>query len=423
MCNLMKLIAFTLILSSAPVSAEPIDRATQVRIDRVLKATPLIDGHNDLPWELRNGYGSRVETTDIARASDKLAIPLMTDIARLRAGRVGGQFWSVYIPASVAEPAAIQMTIEQIDTVYRLVARYPRDLEIARTAADIVRIHKAGRIASLIGIEGGHQIGNSLAALRQFHALGARYMTLTHFLNNDWADSATDDPVHHGLIGFGKQVVREMNRIGMIVDLSHVSPETMKAALALTSAPVMFSHSDARALNDYPRNVPDDVLALVAANGGIVMVNFYPSHLSGPYTAWSADRAGEAARLKSLYTGQPDRAKTALEAWGRSHVAPVVRIATVADHIDYIARLAGHDNVGIGGDLDGIEATVPGLGGVDGYPNLFVELIRRGWTDANLAKLAGGNMLRVMRRVEAVAAAAKATGVPPEFTATGKQSD
>jgi membrane dipeptidase len=416
MIKCLKLFALSLVLSPLVAKAQAIDPVTQARIDRLSKATPLIDGHNDLPWELRNKYGSRVEATDISHASDKLPTPLMTDMARLHAGHVGGQFWSVYIPATVTGPAAIQMTIEQIDVVHRLAAYYPRDLEMAYTASDIVRIHKAGRVASLIGIEGGHQIGNSLAALRQFYALGARYMTLAHFLNNDWADSATDDPLHHGLTDFGRQVVREMNRIGMMIDLSHVSPETMKAALTVTTAPVIFSHSDARALNDYPRNVPDDVLKLVATNGGIVMVNFYPSHLSAAYTSWSADHAGEQARTKSLYTGQPDRAKAAVAAWEKAHPAPAVTVAAVADHIDYIAKVAGHDHVGIGGDLDGIEVTIPGLSGVDGYPNLFAELIRRGWSDGDLAKLAGGNMLRVMRGVEKVAEAAR--GSLPEMTET-----
>jgi membrane dipeptidase len=415
------LTSLVVMLCPAGVTAQTIDRATQLRIDRVLKATPLIDGHNDLPWELRNRYGSRVETTDIAAGSDKLPTPLMTDMARLKTGRVGGQFWSVYIPASASGSAAIQMTIEQIDIVRRMVARYPRDLEMAYTAADIVRVHEIGRVASLIGIEGGHQIGNNLAALRQFYVLGARYMTLAHFLNNDWADSATDDPVHHGLADFGKQVVREMNRIGMMVDLSHVSPETMKAALAVTTAPVIFSHSDARALNDYPRNVPDDVLRLVAANGGVVMVNFYPAHLSSIYTAWSSDRTGQQAKAKALYTGQPDRAKAAVARWTSDHPAPTVTIAAVADHIDHIVKIAGIDHVGIGGDLDGIEATIAGLGGVDGYPNLLAELIHRGWSDADLGRLAGGNMLRVMRRVEAVAAASATE--PPAITETKSLAD
>ncbi|MDB5701694.1 MAG: rane dipeptidase [Sphingomonadales bacterium] len=421
MGNILKLAGLIVVFAPAMASAQPVDRTTQARIERVLKTTPLIDGHNDLPWELRNRYGSRVETTDITKGSDKLVTPLMTDMARLHAGHVGGQFWSVYIPANVTGPAAVQMTIEQIDIVHRLVTRHPGDLEMAYTAADIVRIHKAGRIASLIGIEGGHQIGNNLAALRQFYALGARYMTLAHFLNNDWADSATDDPVHHGLTGFGKQVVREMNRIGMMVDLSHVSSETMKAALSVTTAPVIFSHSDARALNDHPRNVPDEVLKLVAANGGVVMVNFYPAHLSTAYFAWATDRAGETARTKALYTGQPDRAKAALGLWEKAHPAPVVSIATVADHIDHIVQTAGHDHVGIGGDLDGIEATIPGLGGVDGYPNLFAELIRRDWSDGDLGKLAGGNLLRVMHRVEAIAAAGRMA--PPEMSETKPVTD
>jgi len=400
--------AGTLALLLTPsLHAQTIPPATQARIDRILKATPLIDGHNDLPWELRDKFGSRVETTDIAKDAQRLSPPLMTDMARLRAGRVGGQFWSVYIPAEVAGAAAIQMTLEQIDIVHRLAARYPGDLEMAYTAADIVRVHKSGRVASLIGIEGGHQIGNSLAALRQFHALGARYMTLTHFLNTDWADSATDDPKFGGLSPFGLKVIAEMNRIGMFVDLSHVSPATMKAALAATRAPVIFSHSDARALNDAPRNVPDDVLKLMPGNGGVVMVNFYPGHLSPQFTAWSADRAAEEARGKVYFNGQPERRKAALDRWDSEHPLPVVSVALVADHIEHVAQVAGVDHVGIGADLDGIERTVTGLGGVDGYPLLFAELIKRGWSDADLAKLAGGNLLRAMAAMEKVAAGMK----------------
>ena len=395
-----------------PAAAQAIDAATQARIDRILRATPLIDGHNDLPWELREKYASKVETTDVSANSNKLPSPLQTDMARLRAGRVGGQFWSVYVPADLTGGAAVQATVEQIDIVKRLAAKYPRDLELAMTAADVVRIHKAGRIASLIGMEGGHQIGNSLAALRQIYALGARYMTLTHFRNNDWADSATDDPKHNGLAPFGKQTIAEMNRLGMILDLSHISPKAMTDGLAATKAPVMFSHSDARALNDHPRNVPDEVLKLLLANGGVVMVNFYPGHLSQAVTAWNAVRAAEEARGKVYFNGQPDRRNAAMEAWDKSNPKPATSIGLVADHIDHIARVAGHDHVGIGGDLDGIGGeAVTGLGGVDGYPRLFAELIRRGWNDADLAKLAGGNILRVMRGVEATAAAMK--NVPP----------
>jgi membrane dipeptidase len=394
-------------VSSALAQVSP---AVQARIDRILKATPLIDGHNDLPEQLRDNYRNDVEGTDVAANGDKLPKPVMTDMARLHAGRVGGQFWSVYISASVRGDEAIRQTLEQIDVVKRLAAKYPKDLELATTAADVVRIHKAGRVASLIGIEGAHQMGGSMAALRMFYDLGARYMTLAHFLNNDVADSATDNPVHGGLSPFGKAVVGEMNRLGMIVDLSHVSPDAMKATLAITKAPVMFSHSDARALSDHPRNVPDDVLALVRANGGVVMVNFYPGHLSAAVLARGADRAAEEAKAKVLFNGQPERVKATMAAWDAAHPAPVTPVSVVADHIDHIAKVAGHDAVGLGGDLDGIDTVVPGLDSVGGYPLLFAELIKRGWSDADLAKLAGGNILRVMRGVEATAAAMK--GVP-----------
>ncbi len=404
---------------AVPAAAQTIDAATQARIDRILKATPLIDGHNDLPWELRDKFGSRVETTDLARSSDTLTPPLMTDIARMRAGRMGAQFWSVWIPAEVTGPAAVQMTLEQIDIVHRLVARYPGDLAMAYTADDIVRLHKSGKIASLIGIEGGHQIGNNLAALRQFQLLGVRYMTLTHFLNNEWADSATDDPKFGGLAPFGLQVVAEMNRIGMFLDLSHVSPATMKAALAATTAPAIFSHSDARALNDVPRNVPDDVLKMLPANGGVVMVNFYPGHLSPQMTIWSAARSAQEAQNKVFFNGRPEQRRAAIDAWDKANPAPVVAIALVADHIEHIAKVAGIDHVGIGGDLDGVERTVAGLEGTDGYPRLFAELIRRGWSDADLAKLAGGNLLRAMRAMEAVAAASRSKA--PIFTETAKR--
>lgn len=416
---LFALLALPVVALSQPAPSIP--AAAQARIDRILKATPLIDGHNDLPEQLRDNYRNDVEGTDVAANGEKLPKPVMTDIARLHAGRVGGQFWSVYISASVHGDEAIRQTLEQIDVVKRLAAKYPKDLELATTAVDVVRIHKAGRVASLIGIEGAHQMGGSMAALRMFHLLGARYMTLAHFLNNDVADSATDNPVHGGLSPFGKAVVGEMNRLGMIVDLSHVSPDAMKATLAITKAPVMFSHSDARALSDHPRNVPDDVLALVKANGGVVMVNFYPGHLSAAVLARSADRAAEEARAKVLFNGQPKRVKAAMTAWDAAHPAPVTPVSVVADHIDHIVKVAGHDAVGLGGDLDGIDTVVPGLDSVGGYPLLFAELIKRGWSDADLAKLAGGNILRVMRGVEATAAAMKGTlpsqAVPPATSA------
>ncbi len=395
------LILLAALALAAPATAQPIDRATAKRIDRILKATPLIDGHNDLAWELREKYAFGVDS--LASGTDRLPEPLMTDIARLRKGRVGGQFWSVWITTGVTGDTAIRLTIEQIDIVRRMIAAYPRDLELAVTAADIVRIHRAGRIASLIGIEGGDQIGESLAALRQFHALGARYMTLTHNKTTSWADSATDEPKHDGLSPFGLKVVAEMNRLGMLVDLSHVSPATARDAIAASAAPVIFSHSNALALNEHPRNVPDDVLRLLPAKGGVVMVNFYPVFLSPLLNQRRIARAGEEARLKALNPQSAARVTTGLAAWDAANPAPAVPVALVADHIEHIARIAGHDHVGIGGDLDGIPSTATGLEGADGYPILFAELIRRGWSDANLARLAGGNVLRAMRRAEEVA--------------------
>jgi membrane dipeptidase len=402
------LIAGALAMISGSALAQSIDPKVQARIDRILKATPLIDGHNDLPEQLRENYGLSVD--GLASGTDRRpGHPLMTDMERLHQGRVGGQFWSVYIPSEVTGDAAIRATIEQIDIVKRLVKAYPRDLELARTADDIVRIHKAGRVASLIGVEGGHQIGGSLAALRQYYDLGARYMTLTHFKNNEFADSATDDPEYHGLNDFGRTVVHEMNRLGMLIDLSHVSPETMSDAIEVSKAPVIFSHSDARALADHPRNVPDDVLAKLPANGGVVMVNFYLGHLSEPFRLWSADHSAEEARLAAADVGQPEIRKTKLADWERAHPAPTAGVGLIADHIEHVVKIAGHDHVGLGGDLEGIDydEAPAGMNSVSGYPLLFAELIRRGWSDADLAKLAGGNLLRVMRQAEAVAASMK----------------
>ena len=401
-------LAATLAMMPGLAAAQSIDPRVQARIDRILKATPLIDGHNDLAEQLRENYNLSVE--GLASGTDKRpGHPLMTDMARLHEGRVGGQFWSVYIPSEVTGDRAIRDTLEQIDIVKRFVKAYPQDLELARTADDIVRIHKAGKVASLIGIEGGHQIGGSLAALRQFYDLGARYMTLTHFKNNEFADSATDDPKYHGINDFGRTVIHEMNRLGMLVDLSHVSPETMRDALEVSKAPVIFSHSDARALADHPRNVPDNILKKLAANGGVVMVNFFLGHLSDAYRLWDAEHSAEEARLANLYTGQPDIRKARLAEWEQAHPAPRAGVGIIADHIEHVAKVAGYDHVGLGGDLDGIshDGAPPGMTSVSGYPLLFAELIRRGWSDENLAKLAGGNLLRVLRQAEAVAASMK----------------
>ncbi|HUE78672.1 MAG TPA: dipeptidase [Sphingomicrobium sp.] len=399
-------LALTLLAGSFNAAhSQPIDPKVQARIDRILERTPLIDGHNDVAEILRDYYGMSVE--GLASGGAKRAKPLMTDMARLREGRVGGQFWSVWIDGTVTADEAIRQTLEQIDIVSRMIATYPQDLEQAYTADDVERIHKTGRIASLIGIEGGRQIGGSLAALRQFYRLGTRSMTLTHDQTTEWADSGSDDPKYDGLSPFGLEVVKEMNRLGMLIDLSHVSPATMKDAIAASRTPVIFTHSNARSLTDHPRNVPDDVLRLMKENGGVVMATFVPRFLS--VAAWQrfADRRAEEARLRALNPQSSERVKTELEKWEAAHPSPAVTASDVADHVDHVVRIAGHDHVGIGGDFDGITLTVDGLDGVEDYPNLFAELIRRGWSDANLAKLAGGNILRVMRRAEAVAASLK----------------
>jgi len=402
----------TLILAAAlsavamPAHAQSIDPKVQARIDRILKSTPLIDGHNDLAEQLAENY--KRDITGLSSATDKRPDhPLMTDMARLHQGRVGAQFWSVFIDGTITGDAAIRETIEQIDIVRRFIDAYPKDLELARTADDVVRIHKAGRVASMIGVEGGRQIGGSLAALRQYYNLGARYMTLTHNQTTEWADSATDDPKYGGLSPFGVQVVHEMNRIGMLVDLSHVSAETMKDAIAASKAPVIFSHSSARALVGHLRNVPDDVLQLLPANGGVVMVNFVPDFISNEVWHWGAEKNAEEARLKAFHRDSKAEVEAGLKAWEATHPRPVVTVAAVADMIDHIAKVAGHDHVGIGGDLDGIDSTVVGLSGVEDYPNLFAELIRRDWSDQDLSKLAGGNVLRALRRAEAVSASMK----------------
>jgi membrane dipeptidase len=408
------LVPWALLLLSTAASAANAPQSVERRIDQVLAQTPLIDGHNDLPWEIRERFGGDLTKLDLSASTVGLPAPqgsppLMTDMPRLRRGRVGAQFWSVFVPVEVKGPAAVQATFEQIDIVKTMCARYPRDLAMAYTAADITRLHRAGLIASLIGVEGGHQINDSLAVLRAYYDAGARYLTLTHSSNTAWADSATDNPQHHGLTPFGKEVVREMNRLGMLVDLAHVSEDTMRAALAVSEAPVIFSHSSARALVDHPRDVSDEVLRLVAHNGGIVMVNFAPPYVSEARRRWDADRVAEEARNSSppfggLYIGQPERAAAALKSWDEAHPKPPVTLADVADHIEHIRAVAGVDHVGLGSDFDGIPETPTGLEGVDRFPALLQELARRGWSDTDLAKVAGGNLLRVMSQAEAVSA-------------------
>lgn len=391
------ILALTLLLT-LPTAAQ------DARVDRLLREVPLIDGHNDLPWQYRMRVHNQLGGIDLRQDQSALEKPLHTDIPRLRAGGLGAQFWSVYVPASIKGADAVQATLEQIDVVHRMNAAYPDVLALALTAEDIVRIHKSGRIASLIGAEGGHSINNSLAALRMLYATGTRYMTLTHSDNVDWADSATDDPVHDGLTAFGKLVISEMNRLGMLVDLSHVSPATMHHALDTAVAPVIFSHSSARALTNHPRNVPDDVLQRLKTNGGVVMVTWVPSFVSEKVRVYYGSRAAEEARLKELHQGQPQAVRTALEAWDKANPRPKATVADVADHLDHVIRIAGEDHAGIGADLDGISTTPEGLSSVAGYPALFKELLRRGHSEQRLAKIAGLNVLRVMRQAEATAA-------------------
>ena len=380
-----------------PPPAELVARARAL-----LEEVPLVDGHNDLPWELRTRFSNHLAAIDLTQDQSGLEKPLHTDLVRLERGGVGAQFWSVYVPADIPNPTVA--VLEQIDVVHRLAARYPQALEVALTAADVERIHRAGKVASLIGVEGGHAISDSLAVLRQLYAAGARYMTITHSKNTAWADSATDAPKVGGLSPFGVEVVREMNRLGMLVDLSHVSAEAMHDALDAAAAPVVFSHSSARALDAHPRNVPDDVLRRLPQNGGVVMVTFVPGFLSEAVRAWWAEEDAAKARFKALHSGNPEAEKAALEAWRTANPEPPATLAEVADHVEHARRLAGIDHVGIGSDFDGITTVPVGLEDVADYPVLLAELLRRGWSEGDVKKLAGENALRVLRQAETVAA-------------------
>ncbi|HYH46371.1 MAG TPA: dipeptidase [Thermoanaerobaculia bacterium] len=390
--------------AAPPPGWKPPTPAEIERARALLRDVPLIDGHNDLPWELRQQVKNHLGQIDLRQDTTGREKPLHTDIPRLRKGGMGGQFWSVYIPADFQGPSAVQAVIEQIDVVHRLAEAYPDTFEVAWTAADVERIHRAGKIASLIGIEGGHSIGSSLAVLRQLYRAGARYMTITHSRNVEWADSATDAPRLGGLSRFGVEVIREMNRLGMLVDLSHVSAESMHDALDISAAPVIFSHSSVRALDAHPRNVPDDVLQRLPKEGGVVMVTFVPSFISEEVRAWGAARDAEEARLKTLNPGDPKTAERAFTAWKEANPSPRAHLTHVADHIEHVRKLAGVDHIGIGSDFDGIPATPEGLEGVEAFPVLLAELLRRGWSEADVKKLAGENLLRVFREAEKVAA-------------------
>lgn len=398
------LAAVALLGAARPASAQERwpapDPKLLARAAALLERAPLVDGHNDLPSKLLNLAGGDPRRLDVAQPQPSLH----TDLARLRAGRLGAQFWSAYVTTdSMHGGAALRQALREIDMVRRLVDAYPDHLAFARTADEIERARRAGKIASLIGVEGGHAIEGSLSALRQLHQLGARYLTLTHARTTDWADATTDFPRHRGLTEFGEQVVREMNRLGMFVDLSHVSAETMHDALRVAAAPVLFSHSSARAINAHPRNVPDDVLRRLPANGGVVMVNFSSGFIAPTAMAHLARRDSVAEALRAA-TDDGRAIADSLRAWDAANPAPRGSVGDVADHIDHIRHVAGVDHVGIGSDYDGIRSVPVGMEDVGTYPVLFAELLRRGWSDDDLLKLAGRNVLRAMRHMEQVAA-------------------
>lgn len=378
-----------------PLPEDPVERA------RALHAkVPLIDGHNDLPWQIRRKANRDVWSIDIAEPQPDLH----TDIPRLREGMLGAQFWSVYVPASMQGKEAVRATMEEIDIVYQMIARYPDTFQLAGTADEVEAAFAAGRIASMMGIEGGHSIDSSLGALRMFHRLGVGYMTLTHSRNVPWADSATDTVAVDGLTEFGKEVVREMNRLGMLVDLSHVSPATMRDALDVSETPVIFSHSSSLAMCNHVRNAPDDVLVRLAENGGVIMVTFVPAYISEETRLHGVKRNEERERLASMPGSTDDSVAEGMAAWNEANPAPPATLSQVADHIDHIREVAGIDHVGIGGDYDGISTVPVGLEDVSTYPMLTAELIRRGYTDEEVMKTLGLNVLRVMREAEAVAA-------------------
>ncbi|MFJ6214562.1 dipeptidase [Streptomyces sp. NPDC092296] len=379
------------------------------RARAVLAEAPVVDGHNDLPWALREQVRYDLDACDIAADQSHR---LHTDLARLRAGGVGAQFWSVYVRSDLAGDHAVSATLEQIDIVRQLVGRHPDALRLARTADEMETARTEGRIASLMGAEGGHSIDCSLATLRALYALGVRYMTLTHNDNVPWADSATDTPAAGGLTRFGEEVVREMNRLGMLVDLSHVSADTMRAALRVSEAPVIFSHSSARSVCDHPRNIPDDVLAQLPGNGGVAMVTFVPKFVLPEAIEWTgrADANLVAHGFHPLDT-RPE-AMAVQRAFEAVDPRPVATAATVADHLDRMREIAGIDHIGLGGDYDGTAFTPVGLEDVSGYPNLLAELLRRGWSEADLSKLTWHNAVRVLRAAEEAARAAQAVRGP-----------
>jgi membrane dipeptidase len=400
-----------LALAALPAGAQEDAALTHARA--LLRTVPLIDGHNDLPWEIRT---SKTAPMDVQAYNLNAQTAGNTDIARLRAGEVGAQFWSIYIPGEAKDSGYARMQLEEFDIARRMIAQYPNTFQFVTTADGIEKAFKAGKIGSLLGLEGGHAIENSLGALRVYYDLGARYMTLTHNVTLAWADAALDSAAHGGLTPFGKEVVREMNRLGMLVDLSHVSPGVMSDALNVTESPVIFSHSAARALTDHRRNVPDSILQRLPKNGGVVMVTFVPGFVNTRFGAWEASRDSVVRAL--LATGADSSAvRTQRRAWEAANPRPTTTISDVADHVEYVRKVAGVDHIGLGSDFDGMGPITPaGLEDVSKFPYLFAELIRRGWKDADLKKLAGQNLLRVIRANEAVAKRLQAERPPSTKT-------
>ncbi len=410
------LVLLALLAVATPAAAQQPDAALE-RARRILASVPLVDGHNDLPWEIRT---NRDHPMDVEAYDLRTRTPGHTDLARLESGMVGAQFWSIYVPGEVRDSGYARIQLEEFDLARRMIARYPEALMPALTAADIERAHAEGKVASFLGMEGGHVLENSLGALRAYYALGARYLTLTHNVTLDWADAGSDEHRHGGLTAFGKEVVREMNRLGMLVDLSHVSDAVMSDALDVSEAPVIFSHSSARALTNHTRNVPDSILARLPENGGVVMVTFVPDFVSDAVNQVEAKRMAEFRRRMQGVTDPAERRRIGQEVRAAFPV-PRATLAQVADHIEHVRKVAGADHVGIGSDFDGIEIGPVGLEDVSTFPNLFAELVRRGWSDGDLKKLAGLNLLRAMRQAEAVSA--RLSAARPPSTATIWQLD
>ncbi|MFN2602786.1 MAG: dipeptidase [Gemmatimonadaceae bacterium] len=383
------------------------------RARRILSTTPLIDGHNDLPWAIRE---SRIAPMDVGAYDLRQHTRGQTDLDRLHQGMVSGQFWSIYIPGEIADSGFARVQMEQFDIARRMVDKYPDKLMWALTAHDLRRAQKEGKIGSVLGLEGGHAIENSLGTLRVYYDLGARYMTLTHNVTTAWADAALDSAKHGGLTEFGKEVVREMNRLGMLVDLAHVSPGTMSDALDVSEAPVIFSHSGGRGLVDHKRNVPDSILRRVPANGGVVMVPFVTSFVSPEVAAYDHDEQIFTADLRKKFGTDTAAIRQATRARRADHPSPKATLSQVADQIEYVKRIVGPDHVGIGGDFDGITDVVVGLEDVSKYPVLFAELAHRGWSDDDMRKLAGENILRVLEQAEQVAARLQKTRPPSTKT-------